>query len=158
MPIRIGRLSTSIGRMHPVTIHKASLMAGSMRWIWALWHQTGAQCILLLSGPRLRWLFTTMLLQWVASRVWCMMSISCEVTWGVSNTWATCPTSLWGIWARNRRARFPNNAQCSTSHIRVSSALKQDSLFIFTYESGYSCSPGLHNNMAFNKNYAAMDI
>ena len=31
MPARIGRLSAGVGRRHPVTIRKASLMAGSMR-------------------------------------------------------------------------------------------------------------------------------
>jgi len=30
MPARIGRLSAGIGRGHPVTIRKASLMAGLM--------------------------------------------------------------------------------------------------------------------------------
>ena len=43
MPARIGRLSAGVGRMHPVTIRKASLMAGSVRRVWALRHQTGAQ-------------------------------------------------------------------------------------------------------------------
>jgi len=43
MPARVGRLSTGVGRRHPVTIHKASLMAGWMRRVWALRHQTGAQ-------------------------------------------------------------------------------------------------------------------
>ena len=43
MPARIGSLSTDVGRRHPVTIHKASLMVGSMRRVWALRHQTGAQ-------------------------------------------------------------------------------------------------------------------
>jgi len=38
MPARVGRLSAGVGRRHPVTILKALLMAGSMRW-----HQTGAQ-------------------------------------------------------------------------------------------------------------------
>ena len=42
-PVRIGRLSAGVGRMHSVTIGKASLMAGSMRRVWALRHQTGAQ-------------------------------------------------------------------------------------------------------------------
>ena len=31
MSVRIGRLSAGVGRMHPVTIRKASLMAGSIR-------------------------------------------------------------------------------------------------------------------------------
>ena len=43
MPARIERLSAGLGRRHPVTIRKASLMAGSMRRVWALRHQTGAQ-------------------------------------------------------------------------------------------------------------------
>ena len=33
MPARIGRLSVGVGRRHPVTVRKASLMAGSMRWV-----------------------------------------------------------------------------------------------------------------------------
>jgi len=43
MPARIGRLSVGAGRRHPVTIRKASLMAGSMRRVLALRHQAGAQ-------------------------------------------------------------------------------------------------------------------
>jgi len=43
MPARIGRLSAGVGHRHPVTVRKASLMAGSMRRIWALRHQTGTQ-------------------------------------------------------------------------------------------------------------------
>jgi len=43
MPARVGKLSARVGRRHPVTICKASLMAGSMRRVWALQHQTGAQ-------------------------------------------------------------------------------------------------------------------
>jgi len=43
MPARIGRLSVDVERRHPVTIRKASLMAGSIRRVWALRHQTGAQ-------------------------------------------------------------------------------------------------------------------
>jgi len=43
MPARIGRLSAGVGRKHPVTIRKASLMVGSVRRVWALRHQTGAQ-------------------------------------------------------------------------------------------------------------------
>ena len=41
MPVGIGRLSAGVGLTHPVTIRKASLMAGSMRRVWALRHQTG---------------------------------------------------------------------------------------------------------------------
>jgi len=43
MPASIGRLSSGVGRRHQVTISKALLMAGSMRQVWALRHQTGAQ-------------------------------------------------------------------------------------------------------------------
>jgi len=43
MPARTGRLPTGVGRRHPVTIRKASLLAGSMRRVWALRHWTGAQ-------------------------------------------------------------------------------------------------------------------
>jgi len=43
MLARIGRLSAGVGRRHPVTIGKESLMAESMRWVWAQRHQTGAQ-------------------------------------------------------------------------------------------------------------------
>jgi len=43
MSARIGRLSAGVGRRHPVTIRKASLMAGSMKRVWALRHYTEAQ-------------------------------------------------------------------------------------------------------------------
>ena len=43
MPARIGRLSAGVGHRHPVTIRKASLVAGWMRRVWALWHHIGAQ-------------------------------------------------------------------------------------------------------------------
>ena len=44
MPATIGRLSTGVGRRHPVTeIRKASLMVGSIRRVWTLRRQTGAQ-------------------------------------------------------------------------------------------------------------------
>ena len=45
MPARIGRLSdvAEVGRRHPVTVRKASLMTGSMRRVWALRNQTGGQ-------------------------------------------------------------------------------------------------------------------
>jgi len=44
MPARIGRLSAGLGRRHPVTIYKASLIKGSTKRVWALRHHTGAQC------------------------------------------------------------------------------------------------------------------
>ena len=40
---KIGRLFAGAGHRHPVTIHKASLMVGSIRRVLALQHQTGAQ-------------------------------------------------------------------------------------------------------------------
>jgi len=43
MPARMVRLSAGVGRRHPVTIRKASLMVGSMRRVWALRHQTRTQ-------------------------------------------------------------------------------------------------------------------
>jgi len=43
MPAGIGRFSAGVGRRHPVTIRKASLIVGSMRRVWALRYQTGAQ-------------------------------------------------------------------------------------------------------------------
>ena len=39
----IGRLSADVGRRQPVAIRKASLVAVSIRWVWVLRHQTGAQ-------------------------------------------------------------------------------------------------------------------
>ena len=43
MPARFGRLSAGVGHSHPVTMRRASLMAGSTRRVWALRHQTRAQ-------------------------------------------------------------------------------------------------------------------
>jgi len=43
MPVMMGRFSAGMGCRHPVTICKASLMAESMRRVWALQHQTGMQ-------------------------------------------------------------------------------------------------------------------
>jgi len=43
MTARIGRLSASVGYRHPVTVRKASLVAGWMRRVWPLGHQTAAQ-------------------------------------------------------------------------------------------------------------------
>ena len=106
-----GRLSAGVARKHPVTIRKASLMAGSMRRVWALWHQRGAQYSAV-EWTRTRWLFAQLLLQHpnrsqqAASGALHVMSTSCEVTQGVGDAWATCPTLLRGIWAQSRRAGF----------------------------------------------------
>jgi len=43
MPARIGSLSAGVGRRHPVTVRNASLIVRSIRRVWALRHQTGAQ-------------------------------------------------------------------------------------------------------------------
>ena len=43
MSVRIRRLSAGVWRRQPVEIRKASLMTGSIRWVWALRHQTGAK-------------------------------------------------------------------------------------------------------------------
>ena len=43
MAVKMRRLSAGVGRRHPVTIRKTSLMAGSMRRVWAQRHQTGVQ-------------------------------------------------------------------------------------------------------------------
>jgi len=109
MPARIGRLSAGMGCRHPVTIRKASVIMGSIRRVWALQHQTGAQHS---AVEWLGWLFATLLLQHpcqsqqAASGVWRVMLASCEVTQGVGGTRTTCPTVFRGISARNRRAGF----------------------------------------------------
>ena len=111
MPARVGRLSAGVGRRHPVTIRKASLMVGSMRRDEHCGTKQ-ARSTLRLNGPRLWWLFATLLLQHpsqsqqAASGVRRVMSASCEVTQGVGDTWATCPTLLRGISTRSRRAGF----------------------------------------------------
>ena len=102
MPARMGRLSAGVGRRYPVTIGKALLMVGSIRQVWALRDQIGAQY----SGLNklvLRWLFATLLFQHPnrsqqsAWRARLAISASCEVTRGVGDIWATCPTLLRGI-------------------------------------------------------------
>ena len=43
IPTKTKRLSVGAGRRHLVSMCKASLIGISMRRVWALWHQTGAQ-------------------------------------------------------------------------------------------------------------------
>ena len=109
MPARIGRLSAGVGRRHPVTIRKASLMAGSMRRVWALRHQTATQYSAV-EWTRARLAVRNVVApaphQAASIRVRRVMSASCEVTRGVGDTWATCPMLLRGIWAQSRRAGF----------------------------------------------------
>ena len=107
MPARIGRLSAGLGRNHPVTIRKASLMSGSVKWAWALRHQAGAQ------DSAVEWARAKVAVRNVAAaapparaRVRRVMSVFCEATRGVSVTWASYPTLLRGIWARSRKAGF----------------------------------------------------
>jgi len=111
MPAIVGRLSAGVGRRHPVTVCKASLMARSIKQVWALRHQTGVQYSTV-ECTGLRWLFADLLPQQpnrslqAASGMRRVMSTSCEVTQGVGDTWATCSTLLQGIWVRSRRAGF----------------------------------------------------
>ena len=111
IPARIGTLSAGIGCRHPVTICKASLMVGSMRWVWVLRHQTAAQYSAV-NGPGIGWPFAILLLQrpnrsqQAASGVRRVMLAPCEVTESVGGTWATCPTLLRHISAWSRKAGF----------------------------------------------------
>jgi len=91
MPAKIWRLTTGAGCRHPVTIHKASLMAGSMGW----YEQCGTRqerSTLRLNAPGLGWLIPTLLLQHpkqiqqAASGVRHVISASCEVAPGVGDT------------------------------------------------------------------------
>jgi len=104
-PARIGRLSAGVGRRHPVTIRKASLVAGTLRRVWALRHHTGYFAVewtrdkvtvrnVVAQAPSSS--------QRATSRVRRVMSTFCEVTRGVGDTWATCLTLLRGIWVRSR--------------------------------------------------------
>jgi len=91
MPAVIGRLSASVGRWLPVTIRKASLMAGSIRRVWALRHQTGAQYSAV-ECNRDRVAVRNVVVKHpkqsrhAASRVRRVMSASCEETQGVGDT------------------------------------------------------------------------
>jgi len=106
MPTRIEKLSAGVGLRHPVTIRKASLMAGLMKWVWALRNHT----VLRWNVPGLSWRLATLLLQHpsqsqqAASRVRRVIPAFCEVTQGAGDAWATCPAFFRGIWARSRRA------------------------------------------------------
>jgi len=112
MPARTGRLSAGVGRRHPVTVGKASLMAGSMSRVWSLCHQKGTQysAIELMDQGKV----AVRSLVSAASQIEpasCLRSTTrdvsfCKVTRGVGGTWAVCPTVLEGIWARSKRAEF----------------------------------------------------
>ena len=107
MPASIGRLSADVGRRHPVAVRRR-------RWSqnqWGVCEHCGTRqeiSTLLLNGPGLRWLLTTIFPQHpspsqqaASSRVWRVMSAFCEATRGVGDTWATCSMLLRGIWARS---------------------------------------------------------
>jgi len=91
MPVSIGRLSAGVGRRHPVTIRKASLM---VRSIGGYEHYGTKQerSTLQSNVPGLGWVFTTLLLQHpsqnqqAASGVQRVMLAFCEVTQGVGGT------------------------------------------------------------------------
>jgi len=84
-----------VGCRHPATIRKVSLMAGSMRQVWALWYQAGAHY-----SAGLGCLFTMLLLQHTcqsqqaASRMWHIMSVFCKVTQYVSDLSSVTPRCL----------------------------------------------------------------
>jgi len=107
IPVRIGRLSADVGRIHPVTAYKASLMTGSMRRVWAQQHQAGAQYSAIGTGPR--WLLATLLPQPEPAnrfRVRCVSSAFCKVVRCIGDTWASCPMLLRSFWDRSKRAGF----------------------------------------------------
>ena len=91
MPARMGRLSTDVGRRHPVTIRKALLVARSMRLVRALRHQTGAQysaveCTRAKVAVRNVVTPAPARNQQAASGARRVMSASCEETQGVGDT------------------------------------------------------------------------
>ena len=130
MPARIGRLSAGEGSRHPVTIRKASLMAGSMRWVWALRLQSGAQC------SALEWMADKVAIRNVLAPAHQPNPASglksatldvnfCEMTRGVSDTWAIFPMLLRGIWARRAGFRY-----CSRLSAHVASSWKPISMHV----------------------------
>jgi len=84
-PARIGWLTASVGRRHPVTVRKASFITRSMRRMWALRHQTGAQYSAV-EWTRAKVAVATLLpqqrspSQQATSRVRRVMSALCEAT------------------------------------------------------------------------------
>ena len=121
MPARIGRLSAGDAGIQPQFERR--------RWWqgrWGGYEHCGtrhARRTLRLNGPGLGWLFAELLLQHpnrsqqaasVAQRV---MSAPCEVTQGVGDTWATCPTLLRGNVGLEQKSRV------SLLHLTLSSRL-----------------------------------
>jgi len=107
MPARIERLSAGVGRRHSVTIRKTSLMARSIRRLWALLYQTGAQysavgCTRAREAVRRVVAPAPQAGQQAASGAPRVMSASCEVTQGIGDTWPTYPTLLQGIWTEGQ--------------------------------------------------------
>ena len=111
MPARTARLFAGVGRIYPVTISKESLMAASMRWIIALQHQTEEQySVVELTRTRVPTLSVVAAAPYSkpASRLrWATRDVSLLQSFSkFGDTWATCPTLLWSIWTRSRRAGF----------------------------------------------------
>ena len=97
MPVRTERLSAGEGCRHLVTVCKAYLITGLIRWVWTLRHQAGAQysavgwtrtnvavCSVVAPAPSPQ----------TTSRVRSVMSVFCKVTRGVSDMWVSCPMLL----------------------------------------------------------------
>jgi len=118
MSSRIERLSSGVGCRHPVTIHKASLVAAPMRRVrdsaneaQALWYHPGAQY------PAVEWTRTKVAVRSVvvpvpqtepASR---LKSSTRDVNFLRSDsrcggTLVTYPTLLRGMWARSKGTGF----------------------------------------------------
>ena len=99
VPSKIERLSASVGRRHPVTDRKVSLLAGSISRC-GHWGTRQERSTLLLNGPGLRWLFATLLLQQPSQRASHLKSRAHDVD-------LSCPTFLQGMWAGlEQKGRF----------------------------------------------------
>ena len=91
VPAKIGRSSAGVGRRHPV-ISQGVIDGGVDEAGMSTAAPDKSAVLFLLNGPRLRWLFVTLLLshpgqiQQAASRVRRVMSTLCEVTRGVGIT------------------------------------------------------------------------
>jgi len=109
MPGRMGRLSAGVRRGYPVTLCKESLIAKSMRRVWALRHHIGLYSAVECSRTKVavRNIVAPALQPQPASR---LKSATRDASFLQSDsrcgdTWATCPVLLRGIWIQSRRAR-----------------------------------------------------
>ena len=98
----------------PTVIQPQFARRRSWQGQWGGYEDCGSrhECSTLLrNGPVQWWLFPTLLLQHPSQnqqadpRVWCVMSVFCEVTRCVGDSWATSPTLLRDICVRSTRAR-----------------------------------------------------